>query len=425
MLTITLWELYEQSATPVPRNSEAGLLGISERTVAKAGLEPATQAQIERQVDRAVKRQIATMRNDLDDWTAETAQLEDEILDKTHKANSGKASVTSPNGKAPGAKPEPTAAVRYKEALASMLFGGPEPSGDGVLDFVGAPGRMSTIKLSIDTTNAHGAVTTVGGSAVADAFYEESPARILQLPRRIENIFGDLSVPTLSQEPNSAMVAQNAARLAVVDPTLSAAPPMLSPHRLQTVADISLQTTFLGPGFEDVLLDWLMTASDRQMAVQLLRGDGTGSNLVGIVNQVGILSTDYATTDKGAQGGFFDAEDALAVETPADRRVWVLSENLFRQGRRVLREPGSGDFVIRNWGGRTRVLDGTEVIRSNVLSAGYGLYGEWSAVTLATWQNVSLTVDRITQPGVLKISLARFYDFGVTRPARFSVLKPA
>ena len=113
------------------------------------------------------------------------------------------------------------------------------------------------------------------------------------------------------------------------------------------------------------------------------------------------------------------------MDVPADRRMWLLAEDLFRKARRTLRDPGSGDYVVRRWDGRVRVLDGTEAIRTNTLEAGYGIYGEWTACTLAIWENMVVTIDRITQPGTLKITLDRYFDFAVTRPARVSILKVA
>ena len=425
MLRITLWEPYEQSATPVPRNAEAGLLGISSRSATRTSIVPADiqEADIQEKVDREVKRQVSALEDSRDTGAAENAKLEEAILSTTHNTvgQNGKAGVTrqSDTGKdTPGQSERES----YKAAFRSMLFGGPEPSGDGVKDFVGQPGKMSTVKLAFDTTTAPGIVTTMGGALVADGFFEESPRRILALPRRIENIAGDLQVPTLATEPNSAMVAQGAARLAVVDATLEAAPPTLSPKRLQTVVDYSMQETLVAPGFEDFILGVMMAASDRQMAIQILTGDGTGQNITGITAMAGVKETEYVATDKGSQASFFSAEDTLSVDTPADRRVWVMAEDLFRTARRTLRDPGSGDYVVRRWDGQMRVLDNSMAIRTNTLPAGVAVHAEWSACTLGLWENMMVTIDRIATPGTLKITLDRYFDFAVTRPARFVVL---
>ena len=62
---------------------------------------------------------------------------------------------------------------------------------------------------------------------------------------------------------------------------------------------------------------------------------------------------------------------------------------------------------------------------AHVLETGYGVLGEWSGCTLGMWENMMVTIDRITQPGVLKITVDRYFDFQVTRAARFAILKEA
>ena len=421
---INRWTIYEASAVTTPVGKNAGLVSLRDRST-RASIVP---ADIQEQVDREVERQVSAAQDTRDTWAAENAKLEAKILSTTHNTagQNGKAAVThqSDTGKATDT-PGPSKRESYRAAFRSMLFGGPEPSGEGILDYVGQPGRLGTITLAFDTTTAHGAVTKMGGAMAADGFFEESPRRILALPRRIENIAGDQQIPTLTQEPNSAMVVQNGARLAAVDATLAAAPPTLSPKRLQTVVDYSMETTLVSPGFEDFIMGVMMSASDREMAAQILTGDGTGQNITGITATAGIKETEYQPTDYGSQASFFDGEDKLTVDVPADRRAWVLSEDLFRKARRTLRDPGSGDYVAREWAGQMRVLDNSMAIRTNTLPAGVGLYGEWTACVLGVWATMLVTVDRITQPGVLKITLDRYFDFQITRAARFSILKAA
>ena len=199
----------------------------------------------------------------------------------------------------------------------------------------------------------------------------------------------------------------------------------LQPKRLQTVVDYSLQTTRVAPGFEDFVMDVMLAASDRQMAAQILGGSGVAPNVTGILNTTGILTNEYMSADKGSQVSFFDAEDSLGLDVPSDRRAWILGEDLFRKARRTVRDPGDATYVLRRWDGAMRVLDNTMAIRSNVLSTGYGLYGEWSACTLGIWATVLVTIDRITTPGTLKVTVDRYFDFVVTRAARFAVLQEA
>ena len=75
-------------------------------------------------------------------------------------------------------------------------------------------------------------------------------------------------------------------RLAVVDGVLAASvrTDIEPANRLQTVIDYSAcKRTLAEPRMGDAFVfDFVMAASDRHMAQQILRGDGTGSNLTGI-----------------------------------------------------------------------------------------------------------------------------------------------
>ena len=132
--------------------------------------------------------------------------------------------------------------------LQAQLFGGTASLPDNVELMAGELGKISTIRLSFDTTNAYGTITETGGTPVADAFFETSPARILRLPRRIENVVGDQAVPILTTEPNSAMISEGAQRLVVTDAAFKNPAPVLKPRRLQTVVDYSLESTYIGAG---------------------------------------------------------------------------------------------------------------------------------------------------------------------------------
>ena len=177
----------------------------------------------------------------------------------------------------------------------------------------------------------------------------------------------------------------------------------------------------VAPGWEDMLIRTMMASSDRLLVQQILQGDGQGANLRGIVGATGVLTATYAAADKGGPDSFHDAEDMLAIDVPTDRRSWILSEDLYRKARRTLRDPGSGDFVLR--GGR--VLEDAPGIRTNVLPAGTGVYGEFSALTLGVWGEVNMVIDRVTVPGLVKLTMLRHVDSIITRPARFAVLSAA
>ena len=116
---INHWSVYEASAVTTPVGQNAGLLSLRDRS-ARASIEPASQAQIQRQVDQAVKRQVSAMEKSVEDWTAENAALEEKILTQTQKTPAGKAAAIHRNGKAAPAAPESTEA-RLRSVLRFSL----------------------------------------------------------------------------------------------------------------------------------------------------------------------------------------------------------------------------------------------------------------------------------------------------------------
>ena len=106
---------------------------------------------------------------------------------------------------------------------------------------------------------------------------------------------------------------------------------------------------------------------------------------------------------------------------PSDRRSWILNETLYRVGRRTLLEPGNSLRVVQDG----RVAGDAPVIRTSFYPASEGVHGEWTFCNLYIWSEAVLTVDRVSTPGTLKLTLQRYWNFGVSRPDAFVTLKPA
>ncbi len=450
-MVISRFTPYEISLTSVPRNADAAIIAIDKdggkaalsKTTARAGNSPPPSAstperrpsmhasaplpvsqstsgtgttkvaqtsrpspasQIASEMVSGLSRELAAHQEDSRRWRAE--RLEELRMSEEQKT------------------PEP------RHVLAYALGYGPKP--EGLLPEVvqGNIGQHATVALDLsgygykaafDTSSAHGTVGTDGGAGLADLTARDSSARrILALPEMRSGLVRDQSVPVLETLPSSAMISEAAARIAVVDATFGTAP-RLSPHTLMTVADYTATVGMLAPGFESMVLSAMMESSDRLLAEQLLEGDGMGANLTGIVNTTGVLTAEYAAASKGGHASFQDAEDMLDEDTPADRRAWVLSESLYRAARKTTRTPGDATYVVRNG----RVLDDAPAIRSNLLADGVGIYGEWSGATVGTWSEAVVIADMVTTPGEIKLTLLRFVDVQIQRPARFVVLSEA
>ena len=268
---VTEWLPYEVSTTSTPLGPDAGLISLGHKTKS-ASVTQATQAEIDATVKETVKTTIAKIDERYQGQVVAPTPRKDNIVMPVKERDSTIRASVNGDGPNEGKHLGPAALTA---ALEIQLFGG-EHLPDGIRHESGVFGKVSTIRAAFDTTNSYGFVSKEGGSDIADDYFETSPRRILALPRRVENLRGDQQIPVLASEPNSSMTSQGALRLAVVDATFSSSPPTMTPKRLQTVLDVSLEATLVSPGFETLLMDVMMEASDRQMALQILRGDGTG-----------------------------------------------------------------------------------------------------------------------------------------------------
>lgn len=422
MLEISRWEPFEFSISAIPRNPNAAIVSVDKggakaavpKSTSKAGTgtvvahtsRPSPASQIASEM-ADLSSAIAEHQEDSRRWTA--AKLEEYAMPDEQRTADPRL-VLRAALQADGVVPD--------EVKGSIVSGHRGQHVVVKLDLgdMRRTAQAAFTSASGDTVGTEGRSDLIGGGGL-----ETSAARILRLPDRLTNLEQDQSVPVSAGEPTSAMLAEGSARLTVVDSTLTAS--SLSPNLLQTAADFSLTTPLVAPGFEAALIRLMLLSSDRELVRQLLVGDGTAPNLQGVVGATGVLSHEYAAGDKGKLSTFFTSEDLLDVETPSDRRNWILSEDLFRSARQAVIDPGSGSHTVRD--GSRIDGDGPPVIRSPLLTAGYGVYGEWSGITLAEWSSATMIVDRITTAGTVKLTLLRYVDFAVTRPARFVTLSAA
>ena len=138
-----------------------------------------------------------------------------------------------------------------------------------------------------------------------------------------------------------------------------------------------------------------------------------GNNITAIVDQTGVVSTDYASADRGSDGTFRPQE--LAIEdaggTPG---AWVLGGSLESGARAVVVNPGGSRRVVE---GREMVLSGVPVFRNSDMHSDRGIVADWGrAVQIVTGPEIQYVIDKITSPGDIKITSRLPVDILVTRP---------
>ena len=417
-LEVTEFMVYEVSSTPIPRNPAAAILDMDggqddtddddddkhtmvTDTAALAG------ALASKAVASALAESAKQRKTLLSTYAAST------VTDTTRRRSSMSNEVT--------AKHEDTglADINNVDVFKAALNGG-EVKPEHLIG--GTPGQKCVVKLNI--TSASGGIVGIRSGADRLDPKEEITAasRILSLPNLYEMESLDQQTPEWATDayPAAATVQEDAIRLDLGGSLVSGSS---APKRIDASANISTIAASMAPGFEEAVLRALYASTDELMAQQLIAGDVAQSPLGvdGIRSITGVGAATYTGTEKGSAATFWNAEDFLPERMPSDRRSWVLSEGLYRVGRRTLLEPGNSLRVVQDG----RVAGDSPAIRSSLYPNGEAVYGEFSFCNLFIWSEAVLTVDRVSTPGTIKLTLSRYWNFGVSRPDAFTTLKPA
>ena len=409
---ITLWEPYETSSTSVPRNPNAaviaGLDGMDDDDDEDAG------ADDDEEDDN--KHSLAAMAaTAVEAAWSESRALNRELLETfaTRHSTGEKPMVTNSaivrERKTEEAIDVFKAAVRGEEIASESLIGG-------------TPGQKCVVRLNLTTADSGGFISTRGAADRLDPKEEITAARrVLSLPNRFQMLGLDQQTPEWETDsyPAAATVSEGAVRVDLGGSLVSGS---AAPKRIDSSANISTIAASMAEGFEEAVLRALYASTDELMAQQLISGDVGKSPLGvnGIRSLAGVGATTYVAADAGSAASFWDAEDSLPERMPSDRRSWILNETLYRVGRRTLLEPGNSLRVVQDG----RVAGDAPAVRTSLFPSGEGIYGEWAFCNLYIWSEAVLTVDRVSTPGTLKLTLQRYWNFGVSRPDAFVTLRP-
>ena len=255
-------------------------------------------------------------------------------------------------------------------------------------------------------------------------------APILQLCETITGLEGNLQIPVVTAGPTVG------ARAEVSTPadgggSFDATPPTLTPHRIDTQIQLSMQSIIQTGGWLDSFIRQQLGMGLTQfMSQQVLIGTGTGNQVTGIRVAAGVNEQNYAMADKGKFSHFVLMENEVdEALIPMMRRAYVLQTDLYAKGRYTSVDPGSGIMSIRDGqvvgtpdaAFRTMGMVGGDVpaYKTTLMAANQGVYGEWTEAFVGIWRALEIITDTVTQPGNVKITAIAFWDLALRRPAAF------
>ena len=279
------------------------------------------------------------------------------------------------------------------------------------------------VRSAFDSANTYGAIGEDTPGAIRQLVEGEAVSAVLRGVTTIEGVTGDALPAELADTPTlSAWVAEGAAAV-YPDPALTDLGDALKPRVARASANYSLQAAIQGGQRFEQALDLHLRRELRRRVVQgILTGTGVNNQPTGIMSTTGVLTSEYPVADKAKLSTFFDAEEMLVGAVDAGRR-WILAPDLYRLARRTAVQPPPTDAD-------RRVIDGqlvggeTRAYETDLLPMGSGIFGALPDATLFAWETALLVIDKVTLPGVVRVSLLAYINCDV-RAGSFVILQPA
>ena len=449
---ITLWEPYEISSTPIPRNPSVGILKLdcspSNKSASNEGAFGVDLSAGQRSKAPAVSHskvpstRTAEKRSDISaigracvspvTLTAEgrrkkvldqEAKLDERLIDLSKR----EIALTDAEAKPATGAPKPLA-----EALLSLAAHATNPSTPAP-DLPGVEitsGRVNHLMGRIPAASAALTSSDVVGSEIQTVEVGDiqpqgrRARRLLGLCRQAAPKFGSQSFPVMTSAPASGMIVDGGAPLALTDAMFANPSPVARPHQGQARASYSLQSLIQGGAqFKEMVDSSLAVALADLMAGQLVAGTGVAPSLTGLLHTADTESVEYMATNRGAATMFRAASDLLDDQTygPEGRLAWLIATSLYREARMTLREPGTGSYVIED----SQVLGETLALKNGDLGVNQAILFDASYVVFCIWDSMDVVIDAITSPGNVKITLTAWFDAVPLRPQSIIVVDQA
>lgn len=284
--------------------------------------------------------------------------------------------------------------------------------------------------MTVGTATAGGNLVPTELRSVIDILREKLQVRSLGA-QLLGGLQGDIEFPKMAAGSDPDEKAENA----VADEyTPSVTKFAMSPKRLPIFAEVSKKlivqsSTDVEAWLRNELAFRLATRMDQRA----INGSGVDPIPEGILQTAGIGSVALGT-DGGAltRDAIVDLETAIAVDN-ADigTMAFLTTPGVRGHAKKIKLDAGSGLFL---WQQGAQDLEGYRTaVSTNVpsnLTKGIGtnlhamIFGVWSQLMIGQWGGLDIVINPYSRDteGLIRITLATFYDLGVRHPESFAAI---
>ncbi len=152
--------------------------------------------------------------------------------------------------------------------------------------------------------------------------------------------------------------------------------------------------------------------------------DGTGGQLLGIVNTNGINVVNFTTAGAPKWGEIVEMETLAGADGAGNGLRYLVSSSMRGKPKTTTLDAGSGQFI---WTAGTAanegMVNGYAASVTNQMAAADALFGNLAQLIVAMWGGLDLLVDPYTQQqkGGLRVTTHQDCDFGLRRASDFTL----
>jgi HK97 family phage major capsid protein len=280
----------------------------------------------------------------------------------------------------------------------------------------------SVRSFAIGDSSTGGALTMTEPGEFID--YLRNRAQVAKLGASVMSLPSKVALPRLGGDIAATWVSEDGTGATISSASLAQV--VLSPKKLIAYTGYSLETLRVANySIDAIVTDNMYKSLTVAFDKAAIQGTGT-TQPTGILNQTGLVSSSVFTSGSAlTYAGAVDAWSKVAQSNADDGSLaYLTTPQVASQAATTIRAGSSLQFIMLD----DKTIYGYPVAVSNnvpTLTGHYLIFGDWSALIMAEFGAIDVTVDPYTSKakGLIEVSAALLGDVQFKQLSSFAILK--
>tara|TARA_R110002073_G_scaffold243320_1_gene405534 strand:- start:490 stop:2343 length:1854 start_codon:yes stop_codon:yes gene_type:complete len=230
----------------------------------------------------------------------------------------------------------------------------------------------------------------------------------------LPGLTADIQIPRASAESTASWIAGDGSdAVTASDPTFDKI--SMSPTTVGCSTTMSRKMLLQGdPATEQLLRDTLAHAVAKAIDVAAVNGSGASNQPTGILSQTNLASSTYTNGTTPSFGDIVDLEGDLMVDDADMGNLgYVTTASLASTLKQTEIVATTGTMIWTANGEAEGRMNGYRSMTSNLMPAGYVLFGNWSDLLIGLWSGLDFVVDPYTRAAYGDIIITVYQDVDI------------